>query len=372
MVGQVTDVVKGRLDGLGTPRSPSARQRSAPDVRARSSAERARRRPRPAPPRWPAVRRRRLEHDRWPRLPGTLGRRDARALVRRLPPRRRHRDRALGMSGRAGDGVRGSVHRCADSSRNPRWGPATLALDGVEVIEVARWRREGHGRPGEFVLAGNGPRRPSRTGSTKASTSSGDGQKAEQSDATRSALLRQPRGGCSPSAAYAATSTNEIVERAGVTRGALYHHFPAKHDLFRAVFEQLEDEIAEHVAREALAGIGPARAAPPRLSRLPRHLPRSGRAAHRHRRGPGRARLGDMARDRGALRPRPRRRGRRGSGRRRARRGAAGRTARQRALRRARRKPAWSSPAPTTRAPPAPRWKRRWTACSTGSRYVES
>src|SRR4029453_12698496 len=53
---------------------------------------------------------------------------------------------------------------------------------------------------------------------------------------------------------YAATSTNEIVDRAGVTRGALYHHFPAKYDLFRAVFEQLEAEVADQVARAALAG----------------------------------------------------------------------------------------------------------------------
>ena len=81
-------------------------------------------------------------------------------------------------------------------------------------------------------------------------------RKSEQSDATRSALLRVARELFTTNG-YAATSTTEIADRAGVTRGALYHHFPAKDDLFRAVFEQLEAEIAEHVAREALAGADP-------------------------------------------------------------------------------------------------------------------
>jgi AcrR family transcriptional regulator len=78
-------------------------------------------------------------------------------------------------------------------------------------------------------------------------------RKAEQSDATRSALLSSARR-LFTERGYAATSTNEIVGSAGVTRGALYHHFPAKYDLFRAVFEQLEAELADQVARAALAG----------------------------------------------------------------------------------------------------------------------
>ena len=78
-------------------------------------------------------------------------------------------------------------------------------------------------------------------------------RKAEQSDTTRSVLLAVARD-LFTEHGYAATSTNEIVARAGVTRGALYHHFPAKYDLFRAAFEQLEAELTDHVAREALAG----------------------------------------------------------------------------------------------------------------------
>jgi AcrR family transcriptional regulator len=78
-------------------------------------------------------------------------------------------------------------------------------------------------------------------------------RKSDQSDATRGALLAAARQ-LFTERGYAATSTNEIVERAGVTRGALYHHFPAKRDLFRAVFEQLEAEVVDEVARQALGG----------------------------------------------------------------------------------------------------------------------
>ena len=37
------------------------------------------------------------------------------------------------------------------------------------------------------------------------------------------------------------------MRRAGVTRGALYHHFRDKRDLFRAVFEQTEAEIVQEI-----------------------------------------------------------------------------------------------------------------------------
>ena len=80
--------------------------------------------------------------------------------------------------------------------------------------------------------------------------------KAEQADATRTALVAAARR-LFTERGYAATSTNEIVEQAGVTRGALYHHFSTKDELFRAVFEQLEDEVTKHVAQEALRGADP-------------------------------------------------------------------------------------------------------------------
>jgi len=50
---------------------------------------------------------------------------------------------------------------------------------------------------------------------------------------------------------YADVGTEEIVRAAGVTRGALYHQFRDKADLFAAVAEEIEAEIAERVAGAA-------------------------------------------------------------------------------------------------------------------------
>jgi AcrR family transcriptional regulator len=46
---------------------------------------------------------------------------------------------------------------------------------------------------------------------------------------------------------YAAVSLEEIVRAAGVTRGALYHHFKDKQDLFRNIVLQIEQEIDERM-----------------------------------------------------------------------------------------------------------------------------
>ena len=64
-------------------------------------------------------------------------------------------------------------------------------------------------------------------------------KKAEQSKRTRIALMNAGRALFS-SQGYADTSTQSIVQRAGVTRGALYYHFEDKAGLFQAVFEELK------------------------------------------------------------------------------------------------------------------------------------
>jgi AcrR family transcriptional regulator len=79
---------------------------------------------------------------------------------------------------------------------------------------------------------------------------------AERSEATRAALV----GAARPLFAergFAGVGTEEIVRAAGLTRGALYHQFRDKQELFAAVFEQLEAELAHRVA-SAGASVGAA------------------------------------------------------------------------------------------------------------------
>jgi AcrR family transcriptional regulator len=78
----------------------------------------------------------------------------------------------------------------------------------------------------------------------------------ERRATTRAALLRAARE-LFAAKGYAGAGREEIVERAGVTRGAMYHHFASKEDLFRAVYEEVEVEVLEHVAVAAMAGADP-------------------------------------------------------------------------------------------------------------------
>jgi AcrR family transcriptional regulator len=56
---------------------------------------------------------------------------------------------------------------------------------------------------------------------------------------------------------YDEVSTEEILERSGVSRGALYHHFPTKLDLFSSVWEASERRAIERVAEGAPASATP-------------------------------------------------------------------------------------------------------------------
>jgi AcrR family transcriptional regulator len=79
---------------------------------------------------------------------------------------------------------------------------------------------------------------------------------AQRRSATRRALLDAGRH-LFAERGFAGAGQEEIVERAGVTRGALAHHFGTKLGLFRAVVESLETELAEHIATAAMVGDGP-------------------------------------------------------------------------------------------------------------------
>lgn len=70
----------------------------------------------------------------------------------------------------------------------------------------------------------------------------------ERRDATRGALLAVARS-LFAERGFAAVPADEIVSAAGVTRGALHHHFGDKRGLFRAVFEQIEGEIVADLGR---------------------------------------------------------------------------------------------------------------------------
>jgi AcrR family transcriptional regulator len=69
-------------------------------------------------------------------------------------------------------------------------------------------------------------------------------KRVSRGEATKLALISSARA-LFVSKGYFATGTEEIVARAGVgTRGALYHHFADKEDLFRAVFDQVQSDLA--------------------------------------------------------------------------------------------------------------------------------
>lgn len=72
--------------------------------------------------------------------------------------------------------------------------------------------------------------------------------KAEQSDATRRALVDAARS-LFAEHGFAETSTEAVVQAAGVTRGALYHHFRDKTALFQAVYEDLEEHLVSEVGK---------------------------------------------------------------------------------------------------------------------------
>jgi AcrR family transcriptional regulator len=76
-------------------------------------------------------------------------------------------------------------------------------------------------------------------------------RRVAQGDATRASLINAARE-LFGEKGYVDTSIDEIVARAGVTKGAVYHHFDGKEGLFRAVFEQVHTEVTDQAAAEFL------------------------------------------------------------------------------------------------------------------------
>lgn len=79
---------------------------------------------------------------------------------------------------------------------------------------------------------------------------------AERSGATRAALVAAARP-LFAERGYAGVGAEEIVHAAGVTRGALYHHFGGKPGLLEAVYRQIEEELTEEIVEGALGGSDP-------------------------------------------------------------------------------------------------------------------
>ena len=77
---------------------------------------------------------------------------------------------------------------------------------------------------------------------------------AERAAETREALIAAARP-LFAAHGFAEVALETIVRSAGVTRGALYHHFADKTELFAAVFEQVEGAVATRMG-EAIAAAG--------------------------------------------------------------------------------------------------------------------
>lgn len=73
------------------------------------------------------------------------------------------------------------------------------------------------------------------------------GQRLERGDATRALLLEVARS-MFGARGYAATSLDDVVAAAGVTKGALYHHFRNKEQLFRAVADVVKRDTTAQLS----------------------------------------------------------------------------------------------------------------------------
>jgi AcrR family transcriptional regulator len=81
--------------------------------------------------------------------------------------------------------------------------------------------------------------------------------RAAQGAATQRTLRRHARRMFAQKG-YAEAATDELVKRARVTKGALYHHFANKLELYRAVVEDMERDLAGEIEAAAAKHRDPA------------------------------------------------------------------------------------------------------------------
>lgn len=71
---------------------------------------------------------------------------------------------SLGRPINRGEGMRSAIHHLAFELEKRHWGPATLAFDGVEVVEVGEGGDRISGDPLDFILAATGRGDPTKLG----------------------------------------------------------------------------------------------------------------------------------------------------------------------------------------------------------------
>jgi AcrR family transcriptional regulator len=76
----------------------------------------------------------------------------------------------------------------------------------------------------------------------------------DQRRAATIAAISRAAGHLFTARGFSATSIDDIARRAGVAKGAVYHHFESKEQIFARVFEQMTAALAAEVVSAAAAG----------------------------------------------------------------------------------------------------------------------
>ncbi|HEU4598741.1 MAG TPA: helix-turn-helix domain-containing protein, partial [Solirubrobacterales bacterium] len=76
------------------------------------------------------------------------------------------------------------------------------------------------------------------------------------SEGAREALLAAARE-LFAARGYDSVSTAMVIARAGVSRGAMYHHFASKRELFEALYVEMEDELVIRLGTAAAGASSP-------------------------------------------------------------------------------------------------------------------